>query len=572
MSNYFERMQLRLDAYRDVYRYRPRIAIAKMLVWNAFYFLKIPKDSESENPIKDQSPKRLISGRRFSSEKRQSHEMLSIAFAEGGGVGDDILDAQLLKEIKKLVPGTVMIDFYCRAHKLFASYPFIDHTYDFSSNIDKEAYDLILYGHRLILINHINEEKVKRFSRTLYDYCIDCRKMQEQDFANQMNDNLISQYALMKGKKRIEQCNINDLLPLNRNTPKYMSLDSNEFGILEQYGLLHETYIVVNRAVDGKYNSNHPKLWPLDSYNRLVRRLKQEYPDIKIVLVGDSEKFDPISLVDVNLIGKTNLEQCKVLLKYAALLIAGEGGLVHMKNFLNGTSVVVFGPTVPEIFGYDENINLRTNACERTCEWVSDKWAEKCMLGYEKPKCIHSVSVESVFDAVCTKLRERSSWKYEITRYLKTVKDLMELIYTDYLPTCGKAAWKICLLGNINSSQELQLAERSSGLDIFIEQDVPKERCYGITEEYGNAYNLPARDEKYGLVLSFHKGKDANLYFGLKELLRITADGGYMITAIHKANISNAVDAFSELGVQVDIGRLQLNQSAVLVVRKERAK
>lgn len=408
---------------------------------------------------------------------------LRVALAEGGGVGDAIMDTQFLKAIAEMSNKSICIDFYCRSYKLFSKYPFINHSYPYTTNIDKSNYDVIFIGHRFMIINHLDDDRVATYSKDLYEYCKDCRKLIEIDMANNLNDNLITQYALLKGKKRIEQCNINDILPFDRYTKKYMPLMEAEFAILDQYNLRDCQYIVVNRAVDEKYDNNHPKLWPLDNYNKLVRELKLRYPSLKIVMVGDSDKFDPISLVDVNLVKKTNLEQCKVILKHSILLIAGEGGLVHMKNFLYGQSVVVFGPTLPEIFGYEENVNLRGNGCPRTCEWVTDKWADGCVLEYREPKCIYSTSVEDVYNAACEMIEDKlREFRYQIQQYNGELCEVVRQLIDSH----EKTGYSVCTIEQCDSDFSILLKKKVDCLDIYMEKNQPKDRCHFIHEYYGS--------------------------------------------------------------------------------------
>ncbi len=496
----------------------------------------------------------------------RNKSVFTMALVEGGGVGDAIMDTQLLKAIAMMSQNKIRIDFYCRSYKQFKNYPFIDNSYPYLEDADKSKYDLILIGHRFMIINHMDDTAVKKYSPVLLQYCYDCRKLIEHDMANILNDNLITQYALLKGKKRIEQCNINDIIPEDRFSSKYMPLDTGEFKILRENGLLGKKYVVINRAVDEKYGNNHPKLWPLNNYNKLVRMLKEKYPDILFVLLGDSEKFDPVSLIDVNLVAKTSLEQCKVILKHSICLIAGEGGLVHMRNFLYGKSVVIFGPTLPEIFGYDENINLRGNGCPRTCEWVTDKWADGCILGYDKPKCIHSINVNSVFEATCKLIESNKEIVGRCENCLLYNGKINIEEYLDVINFGFKA--KVCIVGESITDNVLRLSEKSELIDIFVDQTHPVDRCHFIRENYGSIYNIPAFDETYDLAI-YNGNRKTDYYFALKELLRVVKQNGVAVLIVEKKYISLVKDAMQSMEIKVRDSLFNYDEDSVYLIRRK---
>ena len=110
----------------------------------------------------------------------------------------------------------------------------------------------------------------------------------------------------------------------------------------------------------------------------------------------------------MDLVGKTNLEQIKPILQHALVHIDGEGGMVHLRHALGGgRSVVLFGPTSSEFFGYSENKNLVGGGCAVWCEWALNKWQEGCLRGsYETPPCMASITPEMVMEAADSIIRE----------------------------------------------------------------------------------------------------------------------------------------------------------------------
>ena len=147
----------------------------------------------------------------------------------------------------------------------------------------------------------------------------------------------------------------------------------------------------------------HVKAWSLKSCGDIIPKLKKRFPEYKLLLLGLHERQAPNPEgCDLNLIGKTSLEQVKVLLKHAACMVDNEGGMVHLRHALHGgPSVVMFGPTAPELFGYSENINLVSGACKQWCEWLFENWMYKCARTMESNHpCMEAITTDDVLEAV----------------------------------------------------------------------------------------------------------------------------------------------------------------------------
>lgn len=171
-----------------------------------------------------------------------------------------------------------------------------------------------------------------------------------------------------------------------------------EAAVLRKFNLLGKKYITVNREVGHERLAESTKLWPLVYYRKLVEKLKKCYPNYEILEVG-SGKGERIGNMHRNLAGKTSLEEIKAVLKNAVLHIDCEGGLVHLRHALKGgPSCVFFGPTSPVVYGYGENLNLRSSACSVCCEFYSKTWQQACIKG--KHVCMESLSPEYVLEQI----------------------------------------------------------------------------------------------------------------------------------------------------------------------------
>ena len=140
-----------------------------------------------------------------------------------------------------------------------------------------------------------------------------------------------------------------------------------------------------------------------------------------IVQIGDDKTPELLNSVDINLVGRTNLEELKVILKASKLHIDSEGGLVHMRKALNGGgSVVLFGPTSKEFFGYSSNINIKAEgACTSDCQWLSDKWDSLCIKTMSNNNvCMKAIEPNKVFEQI-VKIEKMNSNEidFEVSHY-----------------------------------------------------------------------------------------------------------------------------------------------------------
>lgn len=478
-----------------------------------------------------------------------------LAVAEGGGIGDAIMDSHLIKAIASMGNLPVKIDFYCHSYKQFSDYPFINEAYPYTSRIDRGKYDLVLTCHRFVIVSVMDAEKVAAFSPVLLKYCLDCKAIVNELMGNELSNYLFAKYALMRRKKRLEQCDINEILPYSAKSPRYMALAENKLDTLARFGLKNEPYMVINRAVDGKYSEDHPKLWPMKNYNELVQMIKANH-DILVVQIGDSEAFGNIEGVDLNLIGQTTLEECKVILKNAVMLVSSEGGLVHMNYWLYGKSVVIFGPTLPEIFGYDSNINIRGDGCPEYCENLTKNWAEGCIMGYKNPPCICSVDTNTVYAAVARLLKINNNTSLKVSNICEySIEALTDICTTVKMQ-------KVCVIGcpERNLIEYLRL---SVELSTFAEKKI-SEMSFDLGEDYGSIYNIPAEDETFDVIVHICFEKTPNYYYMIQEMKRVATCGGKLVLMIKRNCIPELIMALTELEIQID-KLIEMNDVNLLV-------
>ena len=175
--------------------------------------------------------------------------------------------------------------------------------------------------------------------------------------------------------------------------------------ILKTLGLAGAAYITVHNGFDtlARNTKTSTKVYP--HFKAVVDLLKDAYPGVAIVQLGHLTSTD-IPGVDINLIGKSSLEQTAALLHSATLHLDNESGLVHLASCVGGRSAVFFGPTDIDYFSYPQNINFPPAACGR-CWCLSDDWNTRCLAGYAQPICLSYIKPESVLERVAPILMEK---------------------------------------------------------------------------------------------------------------------------------------------------------------------
>lgn len=317
------------------------------------------------------------------------------------GIGDALFDLYLIDAMKREYGEKIKIHFICKCLSVFKNEKYIDELFDFNEEPEDCYYDLVLLDRRIMYVRNWNEEKVKLFSAKLYDFCKTSQYYAELIYDGREDFIIANRLSLINKGNRFNQMNLKDIWKFNEDL-RLTTGENEKFPILKKFGLEDKRYITLNRG-DGHYNELSPKMWPLERYNGLVSRIK-EFSDIYIVQIGASKKFGIISGIDINLVEKTTLEELKVILGCSLLHVDNEGGLVHLRHFLGGQSIVLFGPTQAEIFGYKDNINISKCECKEPCSVVTSKWYKRCIRTGMYADCMNNISVTDVFKQVEKKI------------------------------------------------------------------------------------------------------------------------------------------------------------------------
>lgn len=327
-------------------------------------------------------------------------EIIHIAIRQRFGLGDAVMDIVLINAMKRLLGNKCCIDYICKYTELYSNNPLLDNVLEDNEENNKQSYDLFIDSKHAAQIIYWDGSKIKSISDRMYDFCMNNIEIQKKYLGRPVKMHELYLKAKLMKRVRIEECDLFNNLGVSRYDRPVLTWNASEKDVLEKFSLTGEAYIVINRDVDSDGTLLHPKLWPKDYYEILLKMIKDSFPKIKLIQMGAGRAGLELENTDINLLGKTTLDETKIILKNGIILISSEGGLVHLMHFLNGRSAVIFGPTDEEQFGYEEDIKFVNRECGLPCVYMESNWMEKCMLGYEDKRCMKLVSPQMVYEGI----------------------------------------------------------------------------------------------------------------------------------------------------------------------------
>ncbi len=265
-------------------------------------------------------------------------------------------------------------------------------------------YDLVFSLDMYPRIESVNKERCEEFEK-IKDLIEVWENFQNSQSAQLYYKNLreskpYEMRKLMNNYKFVlNSADIDNLLEIGEEYDMPVSIFKNEKSVLESFGLLEKKYITIQRGVNPKLGTTEsPKMWSQLNYELLIKMIKEEYPDYIIVQLGESTSHCKVlDGIDLSLVGRTDWDDLKVLLKHAVLHIDGECGMVHLRKAVNGgASVVLFGITPKDFFGYEGNINISGDGCSSFCCEINTGWEYRCLRGYDNAPCMESITPDMV--------------------------------------------------------------------------------------------------------------------------------------------------------------------------------
>jgi ADP-heptose:LPS heptosyltransferase len=159
--------------------------------------------------------------------------------------------------------------------------------------------------------------------------------------------------------------------------------------------------------------------WKIDRYIALAQRLLAHYPEIFITFTGAAEEAPNVEKAVqrigsprcFSLAGQTTLRQLMVLYGLAEVLVTNDSGPAHFASLTTIHTVTLFGPESPHLFAATTKRNkpIWAGLACSPCVSALNNRSSACRDNV----CMHRITVDQVFAAVCESYEERTRLRPE---------------------------------------------------------------------------------------------------------------------------------------------------------------
>lgn len=383
-AKYLEKIHFKIEKYALRYPNKPKMIALKLLWQNLKYVCSSMENSGV-----------------YSNKPHFSDALTHVAIIIKGGMGDFVIAGKYTKALADYLGKNTQITIMGRPEDLpvinvlFQKQPHIHNILPEDRNC---SYDLVI---EIIRFPVVLQHYAERLSQKAQKYVDVLENFYAENGALLRNDFLGRAWSLIQRRTRENQADIDNLLNMAK-TDFMLKTTADIASLAAKYSFSKDNFITMQSGSGKAFAkcAQEVRQWPAESYGELVQLLKSEYPKIKILQLGDI-KQPQIQGVDVDLRGKTSLDECLVLLAAAKLHISQEGGMVIARHFSGGRkSVVLFGATDEKFFSFAENSNLCRRRCSSCCEWLTSDWMKKCVKTGGAAECMHLITPAEVLKFV----------------------------------------------------------------------------------------------------------------------------------------------------------------------------
>lgn len=351
--------------------------------------------------------------------------MRRFLFINPFGIGDVLFTTPVIRSIKKAYPDS-FIGYWCneRVQGVLAGNPHIDRIYALSRGDLKklfreswfrgitrslQLFDAIKEGkfdisldfsldHRYSFVTKIAGIK----GRVGFDYKGRGRNLTEKIALAGYNGRHITEFYL-------DLLSLFAISPDSGKTDLFLSQsDSLKAGeLLGSFGVKDSDFFVGIAAGAGASWGKDASLkhWPAEKFALLAEKIYSEL-GVKVLILGDTTETHISGLIInsakgniIDLTGKTDLKELAAVLSRLKLLVANDGGPLHMAVALGVKTVSLFGPVDERVYGPyprgNDHVVIKKDIDCRPC-YNNFRLAE-CQ---NNRRCLSDISVDEVFKTV----------------------------------------------------------------------------------------------------------------------------------------------------------------------------
>lgn len=329
-----------------------------------------------------------------------------------GGIGDVCMTRVFIKKLREVVPDVLI--YFSYDYKAAVDMVFPDGLIDgFHANkYIPGDFDLVISGCHMLVYDFINRARIEKLAPQLLPVIERGLAVQHcfKPFATYTPylDGQLAAITVANGGGRVTNLGWFSGLDIDQNDEAPLTLDP-QFAakVLDKHHLTGKKYITIHDGINTNTDTSHghpTRCWPKTHWQEFARLFKAAFPGIQLVQLG-GEKSQSFDFADISLVGKTPLADLPYVLGNALLHVDGESGMVHIAHLTPTNSVVLFGPTPVNYFGYTRNTNLQAPFCGG-CMNITKHWMTQCVLGYPPEKqCLASITPAQVLQAVKARLQ-----------------------------------------------------------------------------------------------------------------------------------------------------------------------
>jgi lipopolysaccharide heptosyltransferase II len=204
-------------------------------------------------------------------------------------------------------------------------------------------------------------------------------------------------------------------LPVDTLTKIYISEEDDTEALRElQKNNIYpdDKYVCLVPGAGGSWgNDAFRKRWPVDRFQKVVSDIYDKF-NFKVVLLGSIDEKELCSAIkdcapdSINLCGCLSLMVSAAIIRRAIVLIANDGGPLHIACALGTKTVSIFGPVDEKVYGpYTKD--------DKHAVVVSTAECRPCYRGFKIPacndiKCLNDVSPDDVVGAFCKTIKRKN--------------------------------------------------------------------------------------------------------------------------------------------------------------------
>lgn len=151
------------------------------------------------------------------------------------------------------------------------------------------------------------------------------------------------------------------------------------------------------------------KRWPAERFGQLAHALKSQVKvECGVITAPGEEGLTQAAVAAANgeavALPALTIKQLAALMQRAALLVTGDTGVLHLATAMGTPSVILAGPTDPQLVTYRGVQQVALFHRDACADWLG---TEQCANYNEctKRHCIDAITVEEVFEAVTALLQ-----------------------------------------------------------------------------------------------------------------------------------------------------------------------